>query len=74
VEQYVMTHLVNYCRAHGLAKLRGEYIPTEKNRMVNKFYEQFGFKQVDGTGARSVWELATTAFVAPKVFIEPDQT
>jgi len=74
VEQYTMTQLVSYCRAHGLAALRGEYIATEKNRMVSGFYEKFGFKQVGGTEARSVWELATTEFVAPKVFIQPDQT
>jgi FkbH-like protein len=74
VEQFTMTHLVNHCRAHGLATLRGEYIATEKNRMVSKFYEKFGFKQIDGTEARSVWELATAEFVAPKVFIEPDKS
>jgi FkbH-like protein len=73
VEQYTMTHLVNYCRAHGLATLRGEYIATEKNRMVRNFYERFGFKQIAGTEARSVWELATEDFVAPKIFIQPDQ-
>jgi FkbH-like protein len=72
VEQYTMTHLVNYCRAHGLATLRGEYIATEKNRMVSKFYEKFGFKQVEGTEARTVWELAVADFVAPEVFIQPD--
>ena len=72
VEQYTMTHLVNYCLAHGLSTLRGEYIATEKNRMVSKFYEKFGFKQIDGTEARSVWELAAADFAAPRVFIQPE--
>ena len=70
VEQYTMTHLVNYCRTHGLTTLRGEYLATEKNRMVSKFYEQFGFKQIDGDAARSVWELTVADFVAPKIFIQ----
>lgn len=73
VEQYTITHLVNYCRTHGLAALRGEYIATEKNQMVSKFYEQFGFKQVAGTQVRSVWELKVTDFVAPIIFIQPEQ-
>jgi len=74
VEQYTMMHLVDYCRERGLGTLRGEYIATEKNRMVSKFYEKFGFKQVEGTEARTVWELATADFVAPKVFMESDES
>jgi predicted enzyme involved in methoxymalonyl-ACP biosynthesis len=72
VEQYTMTALVNYCKQHGLAKIRGEYIATEKNHTVGKFYEQFGFKQVSGTESQSVWELAVADYVTPACYIQDD--
>ena len=74
VEHFTMAYLVDYCRAHGLATLRGEYIATEKSRMVAGFYEQFGFKQVAGTEADSAWELPIAGFVPRKIFIQPDQS
>ena len=73
VEQYTMTFLMNYCSQHGLTKISGEYIATEKNHMVSKFYEQFGFKRVSGTESRSVWELAVADYVPTKVFIQDGQ-
>ncbi len=72
VEQYVMTSLVDHCRKHGLKKIRGEYLPTEKNNMVSKFYEQFGFIRVGATESASVFELAIADYVTPKFFIQND--
>jgi predicted enzyme involved in methoxymalonyl-ACP biosynthesis len=72
VEQYTMTALVNYCKQHGLARIRGEYIATEKNHMVGKFYEQFGFKKVSGTESQSVWELAVADDGTPEFFIQDE--
>ncbi len=74
VEQFTMTFLVNYCKAHGLATIRGEFIPTDKNKMVSKFYEQFGFKQTSAAEAKSVWELAVAEYALPKCFIQNDET
>jgi FkbH-like protein len=73
VEQYTMIFLVDYCRQHGLTALRGEYIATEKNGMVSRFYEQFGFTRIAATDSGSVWELAVDGFVAPEVFLQGDQ-
>ena len=70
VEQYVITFLANYCKQHGLTTLRGEYLVTEKNRMVSEFYGQFGFAKIAASDAGSAWELAVAEFVPPKVFLK----
>jgi FkbH-like protein len=73
VEQYVMRFLVEYCRAHGLGKIRGEFITSEKNKMVAQFYAQFGFVATTSTATQSVWELTVADYVAPTIFIQPDE-
>lgn len=73
VEQFVITFLVDYCKKHGLSRIRGEYIASAKNKMVGKFYEQFGFRCCGGSEAQTVWELLTADYVAPKCFIKPHQ-
>lgn len=73
VEQYTVSFLADYCRHHGLTTLRGEYVATEKNKMVSRFYEQFGFTRVATSDSRSVWELAVDGFVAPEVFLRDEQ-
>jgi len=35
--------LFEIARAAGVEQIVGEYIPTEKNRMVERFFDQFGF-------------------------------
>lgn len=72
VEQYVMTFLANLCRSRNLSKIVGEFIPTEKNKMVAGFYQQFGFKAVEQSGSKSVWELTIANYVEPKCYIQKE--
>jgi FkbH-like protein len=72
VEQYVMRCLVEYCRAHSVGKIRGEFLATEKNKMVAQFYAQFGFVACAHTPTSSVWELNVADYVAPTLFLQPD--
>jgi FkbH-like protein len=73
VEQYVMTSLVNLCKERGLTNIRGEFIPTEKNKMVAKFFEQFGFQQLEERNGKTTWELVVADYRAPKCFIQPEK-
>src|SRR5262249_7653855 len=59
VEALVLNELAAAARALGLAKLRGEFIPTSKNGLVAGHYAGLGFTQVGGTDdGRTRWELA----------------
>ena len=58
VENHVLNHLARRARARGLARLRGEYIPSAKNGMVAKHYESLGFEQTSADeGGHTLWEL-----------------
>jgi FkbH-like protein len=62
VEQAVLTELVEQARARGVRKLVGVYLPTEKNKLVEKHYENLGFgllEHIESGGAR--WQLDVEA-------------
>jgi len=58
VEQHLRNHIVSYAREHGLHTIRGAYIPTKKNKLVEEHYAKLGFVLTrthdDGT---TEWEL-----------------
>lgn len=60
-EEFMMNGLVERARARGLARIRGTYRPTAKNRVVAELYPRLGFAEVE---AAAVWELDLAA-VAP---------
>jgi len=57
VENYTMNHLVDFCRKRGLKKIRGEYIQSSKNSMVENFYQQFGYVPTPGKENNYTWML-----------------
>ena len=49
MEEFIINCAVEEAAKQGIEILTGEYIPTKKNRMVEKIYEKYGFKsQGDG--------------------------
>jgi len=58
VERLLLNHLVAAARQRGLQRIRGEFIPTAKNKLVQNHYQELGFSLVhrepDG---RACWEL-----------------
>ncbi len=57
MEFAMMDSLVAECKARGIAKLRGYYYPTAKNKMVKDFYAQFGFKKTaEDDDGNTTWE------------------
>ena len=58
VERLLANHLVERARAMNVKSVRGSYIPTAKNKMVENLYAELGFAPA-GTGddGTSYWEL-----------------
>jgi FkbH-like protein len=65
IETIVLQEVVDHAQARGFERLRGSYIPTERNALVERHYEKLGFDKVeareDGT---TTWELKVA--VAPR--------
>ena len=60
VEESVLCEIIDHAGRRGIERLVGEYIPTDRNLIVQKHYQKLGFTFVsqDGTG-RSLWSLET---------------
>ncbi len=66
VEQMVLREILDHARRDGARRLIGVYRPTERNKLVEKHYEQLGFapsgSQPDGT---TIWHLAVEGAEVP---------
>ncbi|MDY6934509.1 MAG: HAD-IIIC family phosphatase [Spirochaetota bacterium] len=62
VEQFLMNYICNLSRNNNISIIEGKYIPTAKNKMVEKLYFHLGFEQIndlnDGT---TYWSLKTNS-------------
>ena len=66
MEEFILNHIISSSEKFGLNKVRGEYLPTEKNILVRELYPNFGFYSVD-TG---FWETEITKYVNKNSFIK----
>lgn len=57
VEEYLMNYLFAQCAKRGLVGIRGEYIKSAKNALVEDFFMGFDFQLVAGDGDRTEWYL-----------------
>jgi FkbH-like protein len=70
VEEFTLETLLSLAEAEGIERIEGTYIPTEKNGMVSRLYERFGFEIVDEAEGRTEWRL-NRPFPKPKHFLIP---
>lgn len=49
VEKFVLNKIVALSKQNGIHELFGEYLETDKNKMVQNHYKNLGFKSVDTT-------------------------
>lgn len=47
MENFTLNTIVNYAKANGFKQIKGEYIPTSKNIMVEDHYTQLGFSKLN---------------------------
>jgi len=65
VEEAVLNHAVLAALAEGATRLRGTFIPTAKNRLVERHFANLGFAEIEQTlEGGTVWELDLRAYVA----------
>ncbi|WP_295640455.1 HAD family hydrolase [uncultured Methylibium sp.] len=55
VEVLDLEQLLAFCRRQGLKRLRGRYLPTAKNQLVEGHYATLGFRQIESGGEGSTW-------------------
>jgi FkbH-like protein len=69
VEQYLMNLVFEEAGKRGLIAVRGEYIKTAKNQMVEDFFPRFGFKAAGGDTSRTHWTLDIDNYKPHETFI-----
>src|SRR5205823_3925732 len=52
VEAELLAHLSHIAQQMGCTRLRGVYIPSERNAMVQKLFSQFGFEPINSITQR----------------------
>ncbi len=57
MEDFVLDDLVAVAKARKAKKLIGHYIPTAKNKLVEKHYSQLGFKLFNEDQGTTQWQL-----------------
>lgn len=76
VEQYVLNWLVAKAQEAGCAEIRGTYVPTDRNGMVEDHYDKLGFSRCGEENGTTEWTLAVDdAFEPLLTFIreEPEE-
>jgi FkbH-like protein len=76
MEEAVLAFVAEAAAAAGARRLRGSYLPTKKNALVEKHFEKLGFSlvQTHDDGA-TIWELDLKDYLAPDlpIRVEPIQ-
>jgi FkbH-like protein len=67
LEELVLRELVKVARTHGVAKIRGMYLATERNSIVKEHYKTLGFRQTGSSGQDSTWELEVASYTEPEL-------
>ncbi len=65
MEEYVMNHVIEEAKNQGIIRLKAEYIPTAKNRMVCNIYRDMGFEE---TGSNT-YDLKVKDYVRKVTYI-----
>ena len=67
MEYAMLDELVKACRDKGIAKIKGYYYPTAKNKMVAELFGELGFDRISADDdGNTVWELDTAAHTESK--------
>ena len=45
VEEIMMNQIIESAKLSGVKRIKGEFIPTAKNKPAENFYEKLGFKK-----------------------------
>jgi FkbH-like protein len=70
VEQFVMNRIFELAVRRGSTRVIGRYLRSPKNGMVQNFYADFGFQQIEASETGdTVWALEPAAYVPKTTFM-----
>lgn len=70
MEEYIVNCIIREANRNGFKKIKAEYIPTPKNRMVKNIYRDMGFDEI-GEGQYSV---NVSEYKEQKTFVKEDDS
>ena len=71
VEQSLMQLLFAKARSAGVDRIVGEYIATDRNKLVERFFDRFGFKErASPDGGNRLYDLDVSALICQPTQIE----
>jgi FkbH-like protein len=68
MEQFVLNTIMAYAASQSYRTIKGEFVPTDKNGMVQDHYKNLGFEQKD-----NYWYLDVNGYEPKECFIEVKQ-
>jgi len=58
MERFLFSHVVEICKRRGISRIKGLYIPSKKNRIVEDLYKSLGFSLTETRpGGVTEWKL-----------------
>ena len=69
MENFTLNTMVEKAKVAGYKRIVGEYLPTSKNKMVEKHYQDLGFNKIEGT-ATAQYELDVETYQPRECYIE----
>lgn len=67
MEFAMMNSIVSLAKQRGITQIIGFYYPSLKNKMVEKFYEQFGFNLISDDDGKTTWQIDIENYSAKKL-------
>jgi len=68
MENFTLNTIVKYAQTNGFETIRGEYIPTLKNKMVEDHYEKLGFLTIESKNDK-LYELNVSNYIDKECLI-----
>ena len=74
----MLDQLVQQAMRAGCTKLRGRYLPTDRNGLVADLYRRLAFHPLEGLEASTSWELEveerpTSEFITVRTTEDPEE-
>lgn len=54
----VLKNILDHAKKHGIHKLRGLYVPTARNKLVEDHYSKLGFAKIRDENGTTIFELS----------------
>lgn len=65
MEQFIANDIIEIARSKGYKTIMGEYIPSQKNKLVTDLYPRLGFSELPNKADRFIWQLNLSNITNP---------